>query len=119
MSQLTVTVNNRAYDMSCEDGQEEHLRKLAEDLDRRVRDLSVSLGSVGDSRLLVIAGLLIADELSDSRGEVVALKRKCANLTSEVTRLEEARAKDDHSVGETLNHAATRIETLARKLQLD
>lgn len=66
MAIINLTINGRNYEMSCDDGQEPHLRKLADYIDEKVRQLAESVGPVGDSRLLVMANLLIADELFDA-----------------------------------------------------
>ena len=70
MAEVEVTINGRSYLMGCDDGQEEHLLTLAEDVGRRVEELVASVGQVGDARLLLMASLLIADELYDVRAEV-------------------------------------------------
>ncbi len=61
---VTVSVAGRSYEIGCDDGQEERVRALAADIDRRVNDLLKSVGAVGEARLLFMAALLIADELS-------------------------------------------------------
>ena len=66
MSQIDVTVNGRSYSIACDDGQEDHLRDLAAYVDKRVQELVATLGQVGDLKLLVMASLLIADELSEA-----------------------------------------------------
>jgi cell division protein ZapA len=66
MSHVNVTIHGRQYRMACEDGQEDHLRKLAKDLDARIEHLKKSFGAIGDMRLIVMAALTIADELSDT-----------------------------------------------------
>lgn len=67
MSKVALTINGRSYQVGCDDGQEERLIRLAEMVDARVRDLVASLGQIGDSRLLVMAALLLADELDELR----------------------------------------------------
>src|SRR3546814_11102105 len=69
MSQLSITINGRNYSIACEDGQEEHLTKLAGYLDMRVGELVGAVGQVGAARLLRMAALLVADELSDVYAE--------------------------------------------------
>ncbi len=66
MAQLDVTINGRNYRVACDDGQEDHLRQLAEYVDRQVMELADTVGQVGEARLLVMASLLIADDLSES-----------------------------------------------------
>ena len=58
MSDVTVTINRRAYRVACEDGQENHLRGLARLVEERVDELVGSMGQVGDQRLLLMASLV-------------------------------------------------------------
>jgi len=67
MGQVNVTINGRAYQVACDDGQEQHLTALAAYVDRRVGELTAAMGQIGDARLLVMASLLIADELADAQ----------------------------------------------------
>lgn len=115
-SQVTVVINGRQFRMACEDGQEGHLKRLAQDLDQRIERLRGSFGEIGDTRLTVMAALTIADELSDVTGR---LKR----VEDELTALQDARvASADHAkatqaaVAAALNAAAERIEGLTRAL---
>ncbi len=64
MGQLTVTVNDRSYTVGCDDGEEEHVSHLAEFVDQKVRE-AVANGPAAESRLLLMAALMIADELSE------------------------------------------------------
>lgn len=74
---VTVSVAGRSYEIGCDDGQEERVRSLAADIDRRVNDLLKSVGAVGEARLLFMAALLIADELADLKG-MLAHERQAA-----------------------------------------
>ena len=65
MGQVSITVNNRTYQVACDDGQEAHLSKLGDYVNKRVDQLIASVGQAGESRLLVMVSLLLADELSD------------------------------------------------------
>lgn len=67
MGQVTLSIHSRNYVMSCDDGQEEHLARLGEYLDEKIRELSRTSGGVGEARLLVMAALLISDELFEAR----------------------------------------------------
>jgi cell division protein ZapA len=113
---VTVTINARQFRMACEDGQEDHLRQLAKELDERIGALRGQFGEIGDARLTVMAALMVADELAES-------KRKTRNLEEEIAGLHEARSTtaDQASATHTalvtaFNSAAERIEVLARKL---
>jgi cell division protein ZapA len=65
MSQVTVRINGYAYTVGCEDGQEGHLQAMAEAVDRRVDSIKALGQQSGESRLLALAALLMADEIHD------------------------------------------------------
>jgi len=69
LAQLTVRVNGRDYQIACDDGEEQHLLDLAGFVNRRVGDLVAQVGQVGEARLLLMAALLVADELAMLRRE--------------------------------------------------
>ena len=58
MAHVEVKINGRGYEIACDNGQEEHVAELGDFLDRKVAELAVRIGQVGDSRLLVMAALL-------------------------------------------------------------
>jgi cell division protein ZapA len=66
MGQVSVPVNGRSYAISCDDGQETRIRRLAQYVDAKVNSFVASVGQVGEARLLLLAALTIADELSDA-----------------------------------------------------
>jgi len=67
MAKVSLTVNGRSYDVACDAGQEDHVRTLGREIDKRVGQFAESLGQVGDTRLLLMAALLISDELETAR----------------------------------------------------
>lgn len=67
MGQVTVTVNGRTYRLRCGDGEEPRLIELATHISNRIDGLAAEFGQVGDERLLLMAALLVADELWDMR----------------------------------------------------
>ena len=71
MAQVKLSVGNRSYDLACPDGQEPRLEMLAGMLDSKAREAEQVVGSANEARQLLLAGLLLADELTDERGGVV------------------------------------------------
>ena len=69
MAQVDVFVNGQSYRIACEDGQEDRLVDLAAMVDEKVAELVNQIGQVGSNRLLVMAALVIADELVDLKNE--------------------------------------------------
>lgn len=73
MGQVAVTLNGRTYRLRCGDGDEARLLQLADYLEQRIEALAAEFGQVGDERLLLMAALLIADELWDARDQLQQL----------------------------------------------
>lgn len=65
MAQVALDINGRRYEMACDDGQEERLRRVGHFLDQRVRALARQVGPVGENRLLLMAALMVSDEMLD------------------------------------------------------
>jgi len=80
MGQVTVKVNNIAYQVGCDDGEEDHVLYLAEFIDNRVQELARAMGQVGEERLLLMASLLIAEDLEESYSELEVLRQEIAAL---------------------------------------
>ena len=72
MGQVTITLNGRSYKLRCGDGEEARLLALADHVQTRLTDLTAEFGPVGDERILVMAALMIADELFDARDALAA-----------------------------------------------
>lgn len=67
MAQVTIRINGYAYSVGCEDGQETHLELMASEIEQRITSIRAIGGQSGEARLLMLAALLLADELHDSR----------------------------------------------------
>lgn len=116
MAPITVTINTRQYRMACEDGQEQHLLKLAEDLDRRIAQLRKSFGEIGDTRLTVMAALTVADELSEAGKGIRRLEEELAALKDARVMASDRTQASQAAIAAAFNSAATRIEGLTKKL---
>jgi len=103
MAEVSVTINARQFRMACEDGQEDHLLQLARELDARIEGLRAKFGEIGDTRLMVMAALTIADELGEMALRFKRLQQELAGLK-------------DVSVAAALTAAAERIENVTRRL---
>ena len=116
MTQVNATIAGRQFRLACEDGQEEHLQALAKDIDQRIIDLRRKFGEIGDTRLTVMAALMIADELAESMHKMRRLEEEIAALQdARVVASDRAKAASAAVVG-AFNSAAERIEGLTKKL---
>ena len=109
MAQVTVTINERKYTVACDDGQEAHLTRLGDYIDRRVGELVAAVGQIGDAKLLVMVSLLIADELSDAYSEMETMRSGGKGAA--------AAAEADQRLGGSLERLAEKIEHVAERLE--
>jgi cell division protein ZapA len=116
MSQVTVSINGRQFRMACEDGQESHLLRLAQDLDQRIEKLRGTFGEIGDTRLTVMAALTIADEFADASGKLRRLEENLASLQDARAASAERADATQAAVAAALNSAAERIEQVTKVL---
>lgn len=72
MGQVSVTLNDRVYRLVCDDGEEDRLVELATYVKAKVTQLTAEVGRAGDERLILMAALMIADELWDARASLDA-----------------------------------------------
>ena len=66
MAQVTLEVGGRRYDLACRDGEEAHLTRLAAMVDRKAADAASAVGGANEARQLLLAALLLADEIDDA-----------------------------------------------------
>jgi cell division protein ZapA len=116
MGQVNATINGRQFRLACEDGQEEHLERLAQNLEERVMQLRGKFGEIGDSRLTVMAALTIADDLAEAQLRIRRLEEELTGLQdARVVSTDRAR-EASAAVVQAFNSAAERLEGITRKL---
>jgi cell division protein ZapA len=113
MGQIQVTINNRNYSIACDDGEEAHVGRLARYVERKVAGLVSSLGQIGDARLLLMASLIVADELSEAEK---TLNERGAQNGEGSARLSSAAESD---LAGALDGLAQRIEAIAARFERD
>lgn len=101
MATVDVEIASRSYPVACRDGEEAHLRSLAALVDRKARDAAGALGNMGETRQLLFASLLLADDLKEAHG---------GNLTA-------IEAAPDPAVADALERLAERMESIAERLE--
>lgn len=116
MAHVIVEVNGQPYTMQCPDGEENHLRELAKLLDSEVTRIKQSVGTVGDIRLLVMSGLMLADRLSESMRRVEALEEEVRDAVVSRVSVEAQSKALAMRLSQRLASAAKRLEVVAREL---
>jgi cell division protein ZapA len=116
VAHVSVSINGRQFRMACEDGQEDHLMTLARELDGRIEGLRAKFGEIGDTRLTVMAALMVADELAETGAKLRKLEEELASLQEARTASAERAVATQAAVAAALNSAAERIERVTRAL---
>lgn len=107
MPTVEIMVNGRRHSVQCGEGEEGRVKRLASYVDRKISDLSRGQSQQGDSRLLLMASLLVADELSDAFEEI---KRLQAVLDERVQDVETQAATALEQIAQQLDAIATQLE---------
>jgi cell division protein ZapA len=105
MAQVTVRINGYAYTVGCRDGEEEHLQAMAGEVERRIDSVKAVAGQSGEARMLVMASLLMADDLFELDQAL-----KAAHAGRPV-------AASDGKLGRRLGKLAKRAEDIALDLE--
>jgi cell division protein ZapA len=116
MPQVSVTINGRQFRLACEDGEEPHLLRLAEDIDQRISRLRERFGEIGDTRLTVMAALTLADELRGTKERLARMEPELAKLQEANVASAERAVTTQTAITAALNAAAERIESITRRL---
>ena len=103
MANIDIEVAGRRYNVACRDGEEAHLHSVAAEVDRRAQDAAQALGSLTETRQLLFAALLIADDLKETRAGM--------GLPDPTP------PPPDPAVAEALERLAQKLENLADRLE--
>lgn len=112
MAKVQIEINGRRYAIGCDEGQEDHVMRLARYFDEHVKRLASSVGQIGDQRLFLMGALIVADEMNE-------LKVRLDKAEAEIARLSDIRAQAalDPTPVTALDGAAGRLEALAARLE--
>lgn len=114
MAHVQVTIAGRSYRMACGDGEERHLEGLAAAFDGRIQELRSSFGEIGDMRLHVMAALMMADDLAETKRRVEALEGEVAAIRAVAAADAERLDMSERRVAAIVDAAAERLDAVAR-----
>jgi cell division protein ZapA len=104
MAQVTLRINGYAYTIGCRDGEEQHLVAMGREVEKRIDMIKSSAGQSGEARMLVMASLLMADELHEQQQRLAAIPGN-------------GRGNSDPRLGRRLSRMAKRAEEIAAELE--
>ncbi len=105
MAQVTLRINGYPYTVGCKDGEEQHLMNMAAEVDRRIDGVRAAAGQSGEARMLVMAALLMADDLFEMQQQLEAARSGAPAPTP------------DPKLGKRLTRMAKRAEDIAADLE--
>jgi cell division protein ZapA len=115
MSALRIIIGGREYEVACDDGEEGRLKNLARLLDERVRSLGGGKGKINDLQVIMLAGLMLTDELEDAKRELTALRHDIRNSSQSFETNKQIELEG--AVAATLHNIAARVEAIAGELE--
>ena len=87
MANVNITFNGKEFLLSCDDGQEEHLIELAEQLNNKFVNLKSKLGNIGENKLLLITSVKVMDEYFETKKKIEEKKKELNDLSSKFKEL--------------------------------
>tara|TARA_B100002051_G_scaffold165346_1_gene156214 strand:+ start:528 stop:974 length:447 start_codon:yes stop_codon:yes gene_type:complete len=118
MANVNIKFNNKDYLLSCDDGQEESLKKLTKFLDRKFSELKDKLGNIGENKLLLITTIKLIDEYFDLKSKVTEQKKRLDEISKkfkEIRSLAIEYKKDKDDEIEKLNHELENLKSTIEK----
>lgn len=125
MPEVTITIGGRQFEVACQAGEEQYLHTAAKMLDDEAQVLSDQVGRMPEARMLLMAGLLLADKTASMEDQVAATKEQLAERDAEIQRLRSQTVEPERvevavipdSVTDTLAEIAARTEALAAAVE--
>ncbi len=118
MANVNIKFNGKDYLLSCEDGQEENLKELANHLDKKYEELKNNLGNLGENKLLLIASIKITDDFFDLLKKVNSTKTQFKDLSKKFNELKSLAIKyknDKELEIQQLKNEIDNFKTMAEK----
>jgi len=119
LGEVSVTLNGRTYRLECGAGEEAHLIALAEYLGSHVDTMKQKFGQVGDDRLILMASLMVTDELWEVRRQMQEVKSAITELRRDKSVADESAKSKRADVADAIGAAADRLEMLSERFAGD
>mgnify|MGYP001214196736 CR=1 FL=1 len=117
MANVNIRFNKKDYLLSCDDGQEESLKKLTIFLDKKYHELKDKLGNIGENKLLLITTIQLIDEYFDLKTRVNSQKIKLDNLSKKFIELKSLAIKYKNTKDEEIKNLNLEINTFEETIK--
>ena len=116
MPEITVNINDQDYAIVCDPGEEDHLKGLSARIDFKVRELTERFGKIGETRLMVMASLLIADEIHELNKRIDSELTKISSLEATLKSKNEVIESNENERKEYFKRKNNELNDLVSKL---
>ena len=117
MANVNIKFNNKDYLLSCDDGQEESLKKLAGHLDSKYNELKKNLGNIGENKLLLITAIKMVDDyfdlfkkIQDKKNDFEKLSAKFKELRSLAINYKDEKESEIENLKREINDFKNMVE---------
>ena len=110
MANVSIKFNNKDYLLSCDDGQEESLKKLTFVLDKKYNELKEELGNIGENKLLLISTIKILDDYFNLKQKVDLQKTKLGEISKKFLEMKSLALKYKETKDSEINNLNNEIE---------
>jgi len=110
MANVSIKFNNKDYLLSCDDGQEESLKKLTSFLDKKHNELKDQLGNIGENKLLLITTIKIIDDYFNLKQKVTLQKNKLDDLSKKFLEMKSLTVQYKESKDAEINNLNSEID---------
>ena len=117
MANVNIKFNGKDYLLSCDDGQEESLKKLTSFLDKRYFELKKKLGNIGENKLLLITAIKLIDEHFDLRRRISDQKNKLDDLSNKFKELKSLAIKYKDNKEEEIKDLNKEINKIKKNIE--
>ena len=117
MANINIKFNNKDYLLSCDDGQEESLKKLTRFLDKKYSELKDKLGNIGENKLLLITTIQLIDDYFDLKQRVTQQKKKLDDLASKFQELKKLAIKYKEGKDKEINKLNDELDKFKKTVE--
>ena len=117
MANVSIKFNNKDYLLSCDEGQEESLKKLTSFLDKKYSELKDQLGNIGENKLLLITTIQLVDDYFNLRQKVTLQKNRLDDLSKKFLEMKSLTVQYKESKDIEINSLNSEIDKF--KLMID
>ena len=117
MANVNIKFNNKEYLLSCDDGQEESLKKLTKFLDRKYFELKEKLGNIGENKLLLITTIQLIDEYFDLKQKITQQKIKLDQISNKFKEIKSLAIEYKKDKDNEINKLNEELEKLIKTIE--